>query len=166
MNSKSKIISREECEAIIKAVQEGSPENNLKPNKRVALLLTIMAEEGTKLKTVLAMTPASLCFQSGSCTGNVDGEEINLSPNTYGMLMSFSTQIKLKPHEKFFPFTERNVQSILKKGATAAGIPDEGITPQSFRKYFAYNKVQAEGIDATANALKTTRYRVKEFIKN
>lgn len=145
MNKKTRALTREQYEEIIKTMREGF--SGTRPNERCATALVIEANLGIRISDILKLRLCDIVRDGDRYrldvveqkTGKCRTFTVPLVIQQY--IENYCLRNGIKPTERIFPMTERNVQIFLQRTCdylgSGEGQPYEGISTHSFRKFYA-----------------------------
>lgn len=135
--------------SIIRAMQEGA--GGLRPNPRIAAVLTAEANLGMRVGDILRLRIADIIKDGGRLRLNVKEEKtgkrrtFSVPVEVYEFLKSYAARNGIPDTERLFPITERAVQKHLKDVCDVLGYTN--ISTHSFRKWYATDIYNNSGHD-------------------
>lgn len=143
MNKKTVALDKVQYETIIQTIQNGFTANDytFKPNDRLATLLILQANIGTRLSDILNLRLTSIIKDAGRYrldiveqkTGKV--RNFTVIPELYTFMLEYANRHNIPHTAKLFDISERAVQKQLAIVCDYLGY--ENISTHSFRKYYA-----------------------------
>lgn len=161
-------LSAEQYKEIIETMRTGGA--GFRPNERIATALILEANLGIRISDILELTPRSFIKDGDRYRLNIveiktkKKRPFTVPEEIYKFICSYCYQYNILPHEKLFPFTERNVQKYLNKVTDYLGY--ENISTHSFRKFFGidilkknnYNFILVQQLFQHSSPVITQRY--------
>lgn len=143
MNKKTLALTEEQYRKIITTVKTGFEYEGkqFKPNKRLAMVLTLEANLGLRVSDVLNLCLNSFVLDGDRYRLNIEEQktgksrEFTVPYEIYNYIKMYALENSIKPTAKLFDITDRAIQKQLKIVSDYLGL--EGISTHSFRKYFA-----------------------------
>lgn len=143
MNKKTLALTEEQYRNIITTVKMGFEYDGkqFKPNKRLAMVLTLEANLGLRVSDVLNLCLNSFVLDGDRYRLNIEEQktgksrEFTVPYEIYNYIKMYALENSIKPTAKLFDITDRAIQKQLKIVCDYLGL--EGISTHSFRKYFA-----------------------------
>lgn len=154
-NFKTRAVSKEEFELIIKTISTGFvlPDGRrVKPNERVATCLILEAQLGLRIGDIVHLRLKDIVLENGKYRLNYFEEQKTrktrhfLVPNeVYIFLQDYAIRHNLKPTQLLFDISVRTVQNHLQLSCQYLGIT--GVSTHSFRKFFAQKIFEDNNFD-------------------
>ena len=186
MNRKTSCITDEQFDTIIDILENGSEYGVIKPNKEIALILTVTGNCGLRIGDCLNLKLKSFIKEGSDYKYNIKEDKTGKSrtfviPNEiYKMLETFANINGLSFNDNLFRYTERNIQKKLKQVREYLGEDYKDVSTHSFRKCSAMRIYRASGnnieltrrflnhssIAVTQKYLGVSDEEVNEVIKN
>jgi integrase len=141
LNKKTLALTTEQYHEIINTLRAGF--SVCRPNNRIATALVIEANLGLRISDILKLKLNNIVKDGEryrlDITEQKTGKKrtFTVLTETYNYIKIYCLENHIKPHERIFPITERQVQCQLKLACDYLEL--EGISTHSFRKYFATN---------------------------
>ena len=143
MNKKTLALTEEQYRKIITTVKTGFEYagKQFKPNRRLAMVLTLEANLGLRVSDVLNLCLNSFVLDGDRYRLNIEEQktgksrEFTVPYEIYNYIKLYALENSIKPTAKLFDITDRAIQKQLKIVVDYLGL--EGISTHSFRKYFA-----------------------------
>lgn len=153
MNKRCRVITREEYEKIINAIQYGYTFEGVKtrPNPRLAVLCIAQANMGLRIGDCLKLTLNSIKHEGDrfhlQIVETKTGKPRNfiVDPNIYTFLQTYALEMGIKPSQKLFPLSQRAVSKQLNRVGRYMGFDDFG--SHSLRKYFSMDLYNLSGFN-------------------
>ena len=145
MNKRTRALSIEEYELIIRTIRTGFRHNDIefKPNIRIATILIMQANLGIRIGDLLKLRPRDIIKEGKRYRLNIIEEKTGKS-RTFTVpievcehLISYYKTYKIKRNERIFNISERAIQKHLKNVCKYLRL--NGVSTHSFRKFFATN---------------------------
>ena len=181
MNKKTTALTTDQYTEIITTIKEGFCGS--RPNERVATTLVVEGNLGIRISDILKLRPCDIVRDGDRYrlaiveqkTGKQRVFTVPLVIQQY--IENYCLRNAIRPTDRIFPISEREVQKQLKKACDYLGY--EGISTHSFRKWYATEIYKANGYDIAlvqrllqhASASTTQRYigiepqRIEEAIQ-
>lgn len=143
LNKKTRALSTEEFELIIKTMKNGFTHNGVecKPNNRIATILIMQANLGIRIGDLLKLRPRNIIKEGKRYRLNIIEEKTGKS-RTFTVpgevceyLINYYKAYKIRKNERIFNITERAIQKHLSKVCKYLKL--DGVSTHSFRKFFA-----------------------------
>lgn len=142
-NIKTKILTDQEYELIITSIRRGFTTNGkqIKPNPRIATILTIMANLGLRIGDVMKLRLSDIIRDGNRYRLDIKEQktgksrEFTVPGEVFTFIQGYALEQEIRPNQKLFPITVRAVQKHLH--CTAKYLKLSGVSTHSFRKYFA-----------------------------
>ena len=143
-NKKTRAINKQEFEKIISTIRTGFTlpnGDNIRPNERIAVALTLQANLGLRIGDIVHLSLSDIMLENGRYHLNIVEQKTGKSrtftvpAEIYIYLQNYAIQNSLRPTQKLFPLTVRAVQLHLQKVCKYLNIT--GVSTHSFRKFFA-----------------------------
>lgn len=151
MNRKTSCLTDEQFDEIINILENGTPINTIRPNKEMALILTITGNCGLRIGDCLNLTMNSFIKEKGEYKYNIKEDKTNkirsfmIPDEIYQMIESMAKTKKLALNDKVFEYTERAIQKKLKQIREYLGEDYANVSTHSFRKCAAMRIYNASG---------------------
>lgn len=143
-NKKTRPISREELELIIKTINTGfttASGQRVLPNSRVSMALLVQANIGLRIGDIVKLSLSSIVYEAGRYRLDIV-EEKTKKPRTftipaeiYTFLQTYALERGIRPTARLFDIQVRAIQNHLKLTCDHLGL--SGVATHSFRKFFA-----------------------------
>ncbi len=143
-NKKTRALTDDEFAQIIQTIQRGYITANgkkIKPNIRVSVALTLQANLGLRIGDIINLKLSDIVKDGNryrlDITEQKTGKkrEFTVPNEIYTYLQSYALENSIRPNQKLFPITVRQVQKHLQITATYLNL--ENVGTHSFRKFFA-----------------------------
>lgn len=143
-NIKTRALTEEEFSLIIKTIQEGLitvDGRQIKPNIRIATALVIQANLGLRIGDIVNLKLSDIVKDGNRYRLNIKEQktdkirEFTVPTEIYTYLQSYALENSIKPNQRLFSITVRQIQKHLKIVTEYLGL--ENISTHSFRKFFA-----------------------------
>ncbi len=143
-NKKTRALTDDEFAQIIQTIQRGYITANgkkIKPNIRVSVALTLQANLGLRIGDIINLKLSDIVKDGNryrlDITEQKTGKkrEFTVPNEIYTYLQSYALENSIRPNQKLFPITVRQVQKHLQ--ITAEYLNLENVGTHSFRKFFA-----------------------------
>lgn len=140
MNKKTSCITDEQFDEIIGLLYKGSDLGIIKPNKQIAVILTVTGNCGLRIGDCLKLKLNSFIYDGKYNKYNIKEEKTGKSrsfiiPNEiFKLLVDYAIENELGNDDYLFEYTERNIQKKLKQIADYLGDDYKDISTHSFRK--------------------------------
>lgn len=144
MNKKTVALSEDQYESIIALIRNGfiSKEGHaVKPNNRIAAILTLEANLGLRISDILNLRLCSIIRDGNRYRLDIvekktkKKRQFTVPLEIYAYIQNYALENNINPSAKLFDLTERTVQLHLQTVCSYLGY--ENISTHSFRKYFA-----------------------------
>ena len=144
MNKKTVALTAEQYEKIIKTMISGfndTDQNVVKPNKRIATVLTLEANLGLRIGDILKLRLSDIVRDGDRYRLDIVEQktgkkrEFTVPLEIYVYIQNYALENNIKATAKLFDISERAVNKHLQKVCTHLGF--SGIGSHSFRKFFA-----------------------------
>lgn len=143
-NKKTRALTDDEFAQIIQSIQRGfitTGGKKIKPNIRVSVALTLQANLGLRIGDIINLKLSDIVKDGNryrlDITEQKTGKkrEFTVPNEIYTYLQSYALENSIRPNQKLFPITVRQVQKHLQ--ITAEYLNLENVGTHSFRKFFA-----------------------------
>ena len=140
MNRKTSCITDEQFDKIIDLLENGSEYGVIKPNKEIALILTVTGNCGLRIGDCLQLSMGSFIKEGEYYKYNIKEDKTGkkrtfiIPTEIYNLLDSWSRSLNLALKDKLFRYTERNIQKKLKQIREYLGEDYKDVSTHSFRK--------------------------------
>lgn len=143
-NKKTRVLSNEEYELLIKTITEGfkdSDDRIIKPNKKVAMALIIEANLGVRIGDAVNLKLRDFITVNGKYRLNIietktrKERTFSIPGEVYIFIQSYAIEMGIARDQRLVELTERQVQRHLKQAADHLGLED--VSTHSFRKFYA-----------------------------
>jgi integrase len=140
MNRKTACITDEQFDKIIDLLENGSSMGIIKPNKEIALVLTVTGNCGLRIGDCLNLKLSSFIKEGNEYKYNIKEDKTGKArtfvvPNEiYNLLSKYAKDNNIKIDNKLFRYTERNIQKKLKQIREYLGDDYKDVSTHSFRK--------------------------------
>ena len=143
-------LSEEQCEEIIKTMNEGSA--SFRPNNKIATALTLEANLGLRISDIVRLKPSSIIKDGDRYRLDITEQKtqkkrtFTVSPKVYCFIMDYVREHEIKKNEYLFPHSDTDrkthittaaVQKHLRLVCDYVGYGDLRISTHSFRKFYA-----------------------------
>jgi integrase len=172
-NKKTRALTDDEFAQIIQTIQHGyitADGKKIKPNIRVSVALTLQANLGLRIGDIINLKLSDIVKDGNryrlDITEQKTGKkrEFTVANEIYTYLQSYALENSIRPNQKLFPITVRQVQKHLQITATYLNL--ENVGTHSFRKFFAvsvynnnnYNVELVRALLNHSNVTVTQRY--------
>ena len=172
-NKKTRALTDDEFAQIIQTIQHGyitADGKKIKPNIRVSVALTLQANLGLRIGDIINLKLSDIVKDGNryrlDITEQKTGKkrEFTVPNEIYTYLQSYALENSIRPNQKLFPITVRQVQKHLQITATYLNL--ENVGTHSFRKFFAvsvynnnnYNVELVRALLNHSNVTVTQRY--------
>ncbi|WP_293656628.1 tyrosine-type recombinase/integrase [Anaeromicrobium sp.] len=144
-NIKTKILTDQEYELIITTIRGGFTTKDgkqIKPNPRIATILTIMANLGLRIGDVMKLRLSDIIRDGNRYRLDIKEEktgksrEFTVPSEVFTFIQGYALEQGIRPNQRLFPITVRAVQKHL-HCTTTQYLKLSGVSTHSFRKYFA-----------------------------
>lgn len=140
MNKKTSCITDEQFDEIIGLLYNGSDLGIIKPNKQIAVILTVTGNCGLRIGDCLKLKLNSFIYDGKFNKYNIKEEKTGKSRSfiipdeIFKLLVDYAMENELGNDDYLFEYTERNIQKKLKQIADYLGDDYKDISTHSFRK--------------------------------
>ena len=140
MNRKTSCITDEQFDNIIELLYKGSDLGLIRPNKQIALILTVTGNCGLRIGDCLKLTGNSFVREGSDYKYNIKEEKTKKSRSfiipkeIYFLIADYAACKGIGANERIFDYTERNIQKKLRQIADYLGDEYKDISTHSFRK--------------------------------
>lgn len=151
MNRKTSCITDEQFDKIIELLENGSELGVIKPNKEIALILTVTGNCGLRIGDCLNLKLGSFIKEGDDYKYNIKEDKTGKSRTfviqneIYEMLEKYANEKNLSLKDNIFRYTERNIQKKLKQIREYLGEDYKDVSTHSFRKLSAMRIYRASG---------------------
>lgn len=151
MNRKTCCITDDQFDTIIDLIENGSDMGIIKPNKEIALILTVTGNCGLRIGDCLSLKLNSFIKEGDEYKYNIKEDKTNklrsfiIPREIYEMISDFAKENKIKKDENIFNYTERNIQKKLKQVREYLGDDYKDVSTHSFRKCSAMRIYRSSG---------------------
>ena len=144
MNKKTIALSEEQYKQIIKTIRSGficADGHVVKPNNRIATVLTLEANLGVRISDILRLRLSDIIQDGERYRLDIiekktrKRREFTVPLEIYVYMQNYALKNNINPAAKLFDISERAVQNHLQLVCDYLGF--DGISTHSFRKYFA-----------------------------
>ena len=144
MNKKTIALSEEQYVQIINAIRNGfvsADGHMVKPNNRIATILTLEANLGMRISDILHLRLSDIIRDGERYRLNIiekktqKKREFTVPLEIYVYIQNYALESNINPAAKLFDISERTVQNHLQLVCDYLGF--QNISTHSFRKYFA-----------------------------
>lgn len=144
MNKKTVALTEEQYKNIIGTIQTGficADGHIVKPNKRIATVLSLEANLGLRISDILQLRLSGIIHDGNRYRLNIIEQktkkkrEFTVPIEIYSFIQNYALDNSINPAAKLFNISERTVQNHLQLVCAYLGY--ENISTHSFRKYFA-----------------------------
>lgn len=143
-NKRTRALEEHEYALIIETIQQGfitAEGKKIKPNPRIATALTLQANIGLRIGDIINLKLSNIIKDGGRLRLDIKEKKTNkkreftVPTEIYTYLQSYALENNIRPNQKLFNITVRQVQKHLQITVEHLGL--EGIGTHSFRKFFA-----------------------------
>lgn len=143
-NFKTRAVSKEELELIIKTISTGFvlPDGRrVKPNEKVKTILTLQANLGLRVNDTVKLKLSDILLENGRYHLDITEQKTQKTRNftvpaeVYIYIQNYALKRGIKPKQRLFDISVRTVQNHLQLTCKYLGIT--GVSTHSFRKFFA-----------------------------
>lgn len=143
-NFKTRAVSKEEFELIIKTISTGFvlPDGRrVKPNERVKNILTLQANLGLRVNDTVKLKLSDIVLENGRYHLDITEQktkkkrDFTVPAEVYIYIQNYALKRGIKPKQRLFDISVRTVQNHLQLTCKYLGIT--GVSTHSFRKFFA-----------------------------
>lgn len=151
MNRKTSCITDKQFDTIIDILENGSEYGVIKPNKEIALILTVTGNCGLRIGDCLNLKMGSFIKEGDDFKYNIKEDKTGkarsfvIPREIYDLLDNFSKYKGLSFNDNLFRYTERNIQKKLKQIREYLGEDYKDVSTHSFRKCSAMRIYRASG---------------------
>ena len=154
-NFKTRAVSKEEFELIIKTISTGfvlSDGRRVKPNERVATILTLQANLGLRVGDVVKLRLSDIVLENGRYHLDITEQKIQKTRNftvpaeVYIYIQNYAIKRGLKPKQRLFDISVRTVQNHLQLTCDYLGF-GHSLGTHAFRKFFAQSIYENNNFD-------------------
>lgn len=146
MNKKTSVLTEEQYRTIIETVRSGFVSKDghiVKPNKRIAVALSLEANLGLRISDILQLRLSSIIHDGDRYRLDIvekktkKKREFTVPIEIYSFIQNYALENGISPAAKLFDITERTVQNHLQMVCNCLGY--DNISTHSFRKLFSYS---------------------------
>lgn len=143
-NIKTRVLTEGEFSLIMKTIQEGfitADGRQIKPNTRIATALVVQANLGLRIGDIVNLKLSDIVKDGNIYRLNIKEQktgkirEFTVVNQVLTYLQSYALDNNVKPNQKLFSITVRQIQKHLK--IITEYLELENISTHSFRKFFA-----------------------------
>ena len=154
-NFKTRAVSKEEFELIIKTISTGFvlPDGRrVKPNERVATILTLQANLGLRVGDVVKLRLSDIVLENGRYHLDITEQKTQKTRNftvpaeVYIYIQNYAIKRGLKPKQRLFDISVRTVQNHLQLTWGYLGF-GHSVGTHAFRKFFAQSIYENNNFD-------------------
>ena len=154
-NFKTRAVSKEEFELIIKTISTGFvlPDGRrVKPNERVATILTLQANLGLRVGDVVKLRLSDIVLENGRYHLDITEQKTQKIRNftvpaeVYIYIQNYAIKRGLKPKQRLFDISVRTVQNHLQLTCDYLGF-GHSLGTHAFRKFFAQSIYENNNFD-------------------
>ena len=154
-NFKTRAVSKEEFELIIKTISTGfvlSDGRRVKPNERVATILTLQANLGLRVGDVVKLRLSDIVLENGRYHLDITEQKTQKTRNftvpaeVYIYIQNYAIKRGLKPKQRLFDISVRTVQNHLQLTCDYLGF-GHSLGTHAFRKFFAQSIYENNNFD-------------------
>ena len=154
-NFKTRAVSKEEFELIIKTISTGFvlPDGRrVKPNERVATILTLQANLGLRVGDVVKLRLSDIVLENGRYHLDITEQKTQKTRNftvpaeVYIYIQNYAIKRGLKPKQRLFDISVRTVQNHLQLTCDYLGF-GHSLGTHAFRKFFAQSIYENNNFD-------------------
>ena len=154
-NFKTRAVSKEEFELIIKTISTGFvlPDGRrVKPNERVATILTLQANLGLRVGDVVKLRLSDIVLENGRYHLDITEQKTQKTRNftvpaeVYIYIQNYAIKRGLKPKQRLFDISVRTVQNQLQLTCDYLGF-GHSLGTHAFRKFFAQSIYENNNFD-------------------
>lgn len=144
MNKKTVALTEDQYKNIITTIRSGfvcADGHIVKPNKRIAMALSLEANLGIRISDILQLRLSAIIHDGNRYRLNIVEQktkkkrEFTVPIEIYSYMQNYALENGINPAAKLFDISERTVQNHLQLVCEYLGY--ENISTHSFRKYFA-----------------------------
>lgn len=186
MNRKTSCITDEQFDNIIELLENGSEYGVIRPNKQIALILTVTGNCGLRIGDCLQLKMSSFIKEGSDYKYNIKEEKTGKSRTfiipreIYLMLADYACMNGLSEKDNLFTYKKRNIQKKLQEIRNYLGDDYKDVSTHSFRKCAAMRIYRNSGnnieltrkylnhssVSVTQKYLGVSDEEVNEVIKN
>lgn len=153
-NKKTRALTEDEFYLIIETISQGFITDKgikIKPNHRIAVALTLQANIGLRIGDIVNLKLSDIVKDGNRYRLNIIEQKTKKSrtftvpQDIYTHLQTFSLSNNIRPNQRLFDITVRQVQKHLQIVAEYLGL--ENIGTHSFRKFFAVSIYNNNGFN-------------------
>lgn len=146
MNKKTSVLTEEQYRTIIETIRSGfvcADGHAVKPNKRIAVILSLEANLGLRISDILQLRLSSIIHDGNRYRLDIiekktkKKREFTVPIEIYSFIQNYALENNISPSAKLFDITERTVQSHLQMLCNYLGY--NNVSTHSFRKFFSYS---------------------------
>lgn len=140
MNRKTSCITDEQFDNIINLLNNGSEYGVIRPNKEIALILTVTGNCGLRIGDCLNLKMSSFIKEGDEYKYNIKEDKTGklrsfiIPKEIYMLLDNHANKNGLSVNDRLFRYTERNIQKKLKQIREYLGDDYKDVSTHSFRK--------------------------------
>lgn len=138
MNLKTKCLTDEQFDEIIRILQKG--EYNIKPNKEMAVILTVTGNCGLRIGDCLKLKLDSFIKEGDNYKFNIKEQKtgkirsVIIPSPIYKIIKEYAKEKGVKDNEVIFDYTVRAIQKKIKQIREYLGEDYKNVSTHSFRK--------------------------------
>lgn len=150
MNRKTTCINDEQFTKIINILYDGT--DNIKPNKEIALILTVTGNSGLRIGDCVSLTLNSFIREGNDYRYNITEEKTGKKRTTvipkeiYELIKEYATE-KERTDKHIFKYSIRAIQLKLREICDYLGDGYESVSTHSFRKHAGMTIYRLSGND-------------------
>lgn len=146
MNKKTSVLTEEQYRTIIETIRSGfvcADGHVVKPNKRIAVILSLEANLGLRISDILQLHLSSIIHDGNRYRLDIiekktkKKREFTVPIEIYSFIQNYALENNISPSAKLFDITERTVQNHLQM--VCSYLSYNNISTHSFRKLFSYS---------------------------
>lgn len=146
MNKKTSVLTEEQYRTIIETIRSGficADGHVVKPNKRIAVILSLEANLGLRISDILQLRLSSIIHDGNRYRLDIiekktkKKREFTVPIEIYSFIQNYALENNISPLAKLFDITERTVQNHLQMVCNYLSY--NNISTHSFRKLFSYS---------------------------
>ena len=146
MNKKTSVLTEEQYRTIIETIRSGficADGQVVKPNKRIAVILSLEANLGLRISDILQLRLSSIIHDGNRYRLDIiekktkKKREFTVPIEIYSFIQNYALENNISPLAKLFDITERTVQNHLQMVCNYLSY--NNISTHSFRKLFSYS---------------------------
>ena len=154
-NFKTRAVSKEELELIIKTISTGFvlPDGRrVKPNEKVKTILTLQANLGLRVGDVVKLRLSDIVLENGRYHLDITEQKTQKTRNftvpaeVYIYIQNYAIKRGLKPKQRLFDISVRTVQNHLQLTCDYLGF-GHSLGTHAFRKFFAQSIYENNNFD-------------------